>query len=327
MYSPNVQYYGALHNQAHMMLGRQGDPHGKFAMPPGVMEHFETATRDPAFFRLHKYMDNIFKEHKDLFAPYTQEELTFPGISVDKFEIEGELKTYFEDFEFDLNNAVDHPEDSEEMSITASVSRLNHEPFSYNIDVLNNNDQEVLSTLRIYLCPIADNRGLNYTYDEARWHCIEMDKFFKKLSPGANHVVRKSSESSVTVPDVPSFHTLIDQTDEAVANGNELNMSGFERACGIPNRMLLPKGWGHGMQFTMDVYVTDGENDWNIEAGDFDEVEGSHSHCGVQGKPYPDRRPLGYPLDRRIEDNRIFDNTVNFKAIPVKVFHDPNHRH
>ncbi|WP_410317874.1 hypothetical protein [Klebsiella pneumoniae] len=31
-------------------------------MPPGVMEHFETATRDPTFFRLHKYMDNIFKE-------------------------------------------------------------------------------------------------------------------------------------------------------------------------------------------------------------------------------------------------------------------------
>merc|ERR1712212_681026 len=51
MYSPNVQYYGALHNLAHIMLGRQGDPHGKFNMPPGVMEHFETATRDPSFFR------------------------------------------------------------------------------------------------------------------------------------------------------------------------------------------------------------------------------------------------------------------------------------
>ncbi|WP_348243260.1 tyrosinase family protein, partial [Salmonella enterica] len=58
VYSPNVQYYGVLHNTAHIMLGRQGDPHGKYNMPPGVMEHFETATRDPTFFRLHKYMDN-----------------------------------------------------------------------------------------------------------------------------------------------------------------------------------------------------------------------------------------------------------------------------
>merc|ERR1712212_531426 len=83
MYSPNVQYYGALHNLAHIMLGRQGDPHGKFNMPPGVMEHFETATRDPSFFRLHRYMDNIFKEHKDTLPPYTQEQLTFQGVAID----------------------------------------------------------------------------------------------------------------------------------------------------------------------------------------------------------------------------------------------------
>ncbi|TOG12057.1 hypothetical protein CGJ07_24890, partial [Vibrio parahaemolyticus] len=44
-YSANPQYYGSLHNTAHIMLGRQGDPHGKFNFPPGVMEHFETATR------------------------------------------------------------------------------------------------------------------------------------------------------------------------------------------------------------------------------------------------------------------------------------------
>ncbi|MBD5002027.1 hypothetical protein GUF49_10850, partial [Xanthomonas citri pv. citri] len=30
LYSPNVQYYGALHNDAHVILGRQADPHGKF---------------------------------------------------------------------------------------------------------------------------------------------------------------------------------------------------------------------------------------------------------------------------------------------------------
>ncbi|KAG7154510.1 Hemocyanin C chain-like 5 [Homarus americanus] len=51
--------------QLYIMLGRQGDPHGKFNMPPGVMEHFETATQDPSSSRLHKYIDNIFKEHKD----------------------------------------------------------------------------------------------------------------------------------------------------------------------------------------------------------------------------------------------------------------------
>ncbi|MBD5001415.1 hypothetical protein GUF49_07645, partial [Xanthomonas citri pv. citri] len=82
----------------------------KFNLPPSVMEHFETATRDPAFFRLHKYMDNIFKEHKDSLPPYTAEEIGFPGIHVTGVSIEGELETFFEDFEFDLKMAVDSSE-------------------------------------------------------------------------------------------------------------------------------------------------------------------------------------------------------------------------
>jgi hypothetical protein len=40
------------------------------------MEHFETATRDPAFFRLHKHIDSLFKLHKDLLPPYTRDEVT-----------------------------------------------------------------------------------------------------------------------------------------------------------------------------------------------------------------------------------------------------------
>jgi hypothetical protein len=60
----NEQYVQAAHTCAVLQ------------MPPGVMEHFETATRDPAFFRLHKYIDNLFKMHKDLLPPYTRDEVT-----------------------------------------------------------------------------------------------------------------------------------------------------------------------------------------------------------------------------------------------------------
>ncbi|WP_432214996.1 hypothetical protein, partial [Salmonella enterica] len=49
--------------------------------------------------------------------------------------------------------------------------------------------------------------------------------------------MRKSSESAVTVPDVPSFQSLIDAADSGSVDLHE-----FERSCGIPNRMLLPKG-------------------------------------------------------------------------------------
>lgn len=179
-YTTNLQYYGSLHNTAHIMLGRQGDPKGKYNMPPGVMEHFETATRDPSFFRLHKYIDNIFKEHKDTLPPYTSQELEFPGVTIEGIEVEGQLKTYFEQFNFNLINAVDRSTNVEDVEISANVNRLNHQDFKYNIIVNNNNEKDVLATIRIFLCPRADENGREFTWDEGRWHCIEMDKFWRK---------------------------------------------------------------------------------------------------------------------------------------------------
>ena len=180
LYSPNARYYGALHNEAHIILGRQSDPKGKFDLPPSVMEHFETATRDPAFFRLHKYMDGIFKEHKDSLPSYTAEEISFPGVHLNGVTIEGKLETYFEKFEFDLKMAVDSSETLPPVDVRATVPRMNHEPFAYNFEITNDNAAETHAVVRVYLCPRRDNNGIIFTFDEGRWHCIEMDKFWQK---------------------------------------------------------------------------------------------------------------------------------------------------
>jgi len=325
MYSPNVQYYGQLHNLAHIMLGRQGDPHGKYDMPPGVMEHFETATRDPSFFRLHKYMDNIFKDHKDSLPPYTKNDLEFTGVSVESINVDGELHTYFEDYEFDLRNAVDSADGIEDVEVSANVHRLNHKDFSFVADVNNNNGEDVLATFRVYMCPQYDNHHEEFTFNNGHWNCIEMDKFWKKLTPGGNHVVRKSSESSVTVPDTPHFKTLIEAADEAVASGSAFDMHEYDRSCGIPNRMLLPKGKPDGMEFALVLAVTDGSYDATHDDAESSEHGGTHAHCGSHGDTYPDKRPMGFPMDRRIPDRRVFDETPNFKYHIVKIFHDMDH--
>ena len=175
-YSPNPQYYGSLHNTAHKMLGRQADPHGKFNLPPGVMEHFETATRDPSFFRLHKYMNNIFKSYKDSLPPYTENDLGYANAEIVSVGVDGELETFFEDFEFDLLNGIDDTEAIDDVSITTYVSRLNHKDFSFTAEVKANADE--LATVRIFLCPKHDSNHIEYTLDEARWGCIQVDKFW-----------------------------------------------------------------------------------------------------------------------------------------------------
>ncbi|XP_076048338.1 hemocyanin B chain-like [Oratosquilla oratoria] len=316
VYSPNPGYYGALHNYAHILLGRQADPKGKFNMPPGVMEHFETATRDPSFFRLHKYMDNIFKLHKDKLKPYTADDIGYANAHITEVEIDGDLKTYFEDFEIDLTNALDDTEEIDDVAISTFVKRLNHEPFTYKIGV--DSDHEETATVRIYLCPKHDYNGIELHLDDYRWGCVEMDKFWTHLNEGHQTIERKASESSVTIPDRVPFHDLIKEADDAVAAGQDLVHSDV-RACGHPARMLLPKGKTEGMEFNLFVAITSGDDATHPDPAS-NEHGSTHGYCGSHGYVYPDKRPMGYPLDRKVPDERIF-HVDNINVSTVKVFH------
>merc|ERR1712042_225806 len=294
-YSVNPYYYGALHNTAHIVLGRQGDPVGKFKQPPGVMEHFETATRDPAFFRLHKYMNNIFKEFKDRLPPYTYDELNFEGVTISDVHIEGSLETYFEDFEFSLLNAVDDTEEIADVDISAVVKRLNHKPFSFVLNIKNDNAEQVDASGRLYLCPRRDNNGVPFHPNVGRWGCIEMDKFWVHLTPGENTIVRKSSESS--------------------------GLENLSRNCGIPDRLLLPKGKEEGLEMVLMAFISDGSTD-HTDTFEVDEhYDGTHAHCGIHGQKYPDKRPMGFPIDRQITDFRMTASVTNFKNVMVNVYH------
>lgn len=43
--------------------------------------------RDPAFYRWHAFVDNVFQAHKARLPPYTESQLTFPGIVVNDIQI------------------------------------------------------------------------------------------------------------------------------------------------------------------------------------------------------------------------------------------------
>ena len=142
------------------------------------------------------------------------------------------------------------------------------------------------------------------------------------MVPGANTVIHKSSESSVTVPDSVSFATLIEKADEAVAAGQQASgMEDYSRNCGIPDRLLLPKGNERGLEFSLLAFVNDGSSD-HTETFDLDgHYGGTHAQCGIHGQKYPDLRPMGFPLDRHIDDTGMFGKVSNIKQIYTKVYH------
>jgi tyrosinase len=43
--------------------------------------------RDPIFYRWHAFVDNVFQTHKARLSPYTEAQLTFPGIVVNNIQI------------------------------------------------------------------------------------------------------------------------------------------------------------------------------------------------------------------------------------------------
>ena len=142
------------------------------------------------------------------------------------------------------------------------------------------------------------------------------------MSPGANAVVRKSSESTVTVPDAPSFRAMIEQTDAAAASGAaSTGLEELSRICGIPDRLLLPKGTKEGLEMVLLAFVSDGETDHTdtFEVGGH--YGGTHAHCGIHGQKYPDKRAMGFPIDRNIIDFRMTAKITNFKNTLVKVYH------
>merc|ERR1711915_636570 len=141
---------------------------------------------------------------------------------------------------------------TDSVDVYAKTHRLNHDEFSYNFNIQNDNDV-AHAVFRVFLCPRRDNNGILFALKEAHWHCIELDKFWKKLSKGENKVSRKSSESAITVKDIPSFVSLMKDADEAVEKGGDLHYQEYIQTCGLPNRMLLPKGNKQGMEFTLAV--------------------------------------------------------------------------
>ncbi|MPC39283.1 Hemocyanin C chain [Portunus trituberculatus] len=278
---------------------------------------FNTRQRQEALM-LYDYMDNIFREHKDSLTPYTKEELEFSGVSVNDITFSNRLETHFEDFEYNLINAVDDTAEIPDVPISTVVDRLTHNDFTVTLDISNNNDHDVLATVRAFAWPKYDNNHVEFSFNDGRWNAIEMDKFWVKLTPGKNTIKRSSKESAVTVPDVPSFQTLIDKANEALTSGSELHLEEYHSSLGLPNRFLLPKGKSEGMDFHVVAFVSDGAKDGA--------VDGLHesttfNHYGCNDGTYPDNQPHGYPLDRRVDDERIITGVSNFKAVDVKVYH------
>jgi tyrosinase len=85
--SPNRQLYGDLHNLLHVFIALAHDPDNRHLESFGVISDPGTSMRDPAFYRLHAYVDDIFQEHKTRLPPYSLQQLGYQGVTVTSVQV------------------------------------------------------------------------------------------------------------------------------------------------------------------------------------------------------------------------------------------------
>ncbi|XP_030368851.1 uncharacterized protein LOC115619960 [Scaptodrosophila lebanonensis] len=321
--SPNRNLYGDLHNMGHIFISLVHDPDERHLEGVSAMGDLSTTMRDPAFYRWHSYVDDIFQEHKSRLPAYTPQQLNYPGVSITGIQVASAgsqpnmLNTFWQQSDVNLSRGMDFVPRG---NVFARFTHLQHEPFTYTINVNNDGGAQRFGYVRIFLGTKFDERGLPMQLRDQRLLMIELDKFVVSLNPGQNTIMRRSTQSSVTVPFERTFRNL-DENRPAAGSAEELEF--YFCICGWPQHMLIPKGKLEGMQFQLFVMVSNYEED----RVDQDLVGGcstAASYCGVRDRRYPDRRSMGYPFDRIPRagaDTLVNFLTPNMSIVDVSIRH------
>ncbi len=324
-----------LHNQGHVLLG-YADP---AAQTPAVMITTATAMTDPVFYRWHRRIDDVSFAWQDAQHPNTlglsaanaavklrktlaaggadtagggesPDLIVLPWQTVKASGLDYTAygtKTFGSDAnwgrdpkdlgaDYVLRTRIVFDDTTQERKLALD------DHFVYYLRVENTDAHAARKVMfRVFL--VAEE--LFGDDPQARRRMIEMDKFVATIQPGTKTVVARPSWYSTvirrkSVTDDASAPANVNEDDHAFVPGEENSWCD----CGLPYRMLLPRGKpGDGMAFRLAVVLTDGEDD----LVDHDAVEcHSVSYCGRQAKltgkrEYNDAKPMGYPFDRKLD--------------------------
>jgi len=325
-----TRFYGYL-GLARTLLGASIDRVEQHKVIPSVMEHFETAMRDPVFYQLYKNLIRYYYNWQTYLPHYTYDELNFKGVKIETVEID-KLVTYFDKFDSDITNVVDvemfdktpktplqtfgriaHYE-GEDFVIKARQSRLNHLPFEYKLHI--QSDKAEKAVVKVFIGPKRDEYGHVFTYEENRENFYELDHYYVDLVAGKNDIVRKSEDFSWFVKDRTTYFELYKHVMLAFNGQDKFPLDMTEAHCGFPMRLMLPKGKRGGMPFQFFFMVVPYYAPKVEQFSGFDNT----LSCGVAtGGRYVDNLPFGYPFNRPIDEKYWL--TPNMYYYEVNIFH------
>lgn len=330
--SKNSRFYGKLEVLFREILSTSVNMVGENVVIPSVLEHYETAMRDPLFYQMYNRIWQLYYKFKEHITPYTYDELFYKGVKIEGVEVD-KLVTFFDTFDADITNAIDveYFDDKEAHSdlikfgrlsqfhnhdviIKARQQRLNHLPFTMKLHVQSEKVQKAI--VKVFIGPKYDVHGHVYTLEENFQNYYELDHFYVDLVAGKNDIVRNSNDFSWFVKDRTTTYELYKQIMLATKGETKFPLDMSEAHCGIPTRLMLPKGQAGGLTFQMFFMVMPFNEPKVQRFSGYDHT----ISCGVgSGARYLDTLAFGYPFDREI--NRANWYTPNMHFYDVNIFH------
>lgn len=331
--SANQRYYDYF-SQIYRVLGRYYEKTHQYqgTVNPSVIQHPETMLRDPAYWSyIRRYLLFYFYRFTGHLSPYTEKDIGFDGVHIESVDID-KLITYFDYFDADISNAVDieYPSESgaselrnfgrvsqyngEDYVIKARQRRLNHIPFKVSVNV--DSKSATPAVVRIFLGIKHDELGHVCNVNENRHTFFLLDAFKYDLVAGSNAITRESRKFFNQVKDRTSYYELYKLLMLANAGTKQWQMDNSEAHSGFPNRLLLPRGKKGGQVFRLFVHVSPYVPPKVEQYSTFDPVVS----VGIgSGSKLIDDMPIGYPLDRMIDEFHWY--TPNMYYQDVTIYH------
>lgn len=246
---------------------------------------------------------------------YRREQLDMRDVTINAVRV-GKLRTRIEDSDMDVSSLLEQPQ---QMQMMVRQRRLNNKPFTIDMDMSSERPQDVI--VRLFLGPRQDATGREVNLEQRRSDFVLLDAINTQLQSGRNRIQYLSTNIAWTTRDATPYSeiyrrvmtTLRGQQDAMMVNDLVGENGRF------PQRLLLPRGRPEGLPMQLLVIVSPMERLGREQLMRMERIDGV---MGMSMASIMDSRPLGFPLDRRINNEQELLQLPNVQLEDVMIIHE-----
>ncbi|XP_013179925.1 PREDICTED: acidic juvenile hormone-suppressible protein 1-like [Papilio xuthus] len=323
--SPNPKYYKDFISIWKALLGntlwhKQRYHNDLVALVvPSVLEHYQTALRDPAFYSIWKRVLGLFTAWQKTLPSYDVHQLTVPSVTIKSVEVD-KLVTFFENVYLNVTNHLhlnEHESKAVADDVTVLVQRpqLNHKVFTVRVNVTSEVAKTVL--VKFFLAPKYDSNGEEIPLHLNTENFYLLDIFPYDLPVGNVVIKRESTDNWLTIRNWTPGYEVYEKAYNALHGKGQFVLDRTHRLNGFPDHLLLPKGRVGGFPFVLLVHISEFRPSKIPQGSNYDPIV---SYGLGSGARWLSDEPFGYPVDRPLYQWQA-DLVPNLHIEDVHIFH------